>query len=126
VGKCGVIKKLLASLPGFAGCLTILYFGVSAIGALGSAETEIRRPLLVFGGATLAYAISGLLLIGIAWRRPRPTLHLLAAALGILAISVWIFSSLDCGIVSGLEWASVIALAVVAFFVWLSVRLLSR
>jgi len=121
-----VTKKLIFSLPGLAGCLPLLYLGGSAVvGALGSAENGNRWLLLFFAAATAVYGISGLVLIGVAWCRPGPQLHLVAAALGVFVVLVWIVGSLDYGSLSGLDWASVIALALLAFFVWFSVRLLS-
>ena len=119
-------RKLLAALLGFGGSLPFLYLGVSAVlGAIDWSEGD-RWLLLFLGAVSVLYGIASLMLIGLAWYRPSPRLHLVPAALGALLVCAWALASLDYGTLSGLEWASVIGLATMAGLVWCSVRVLSR
>lgn len=85
-------------------------------------QAGIETAAVVFGVATLLYGVISLALLALAWGKPNKHLALWVFVIAGAFLLFQLAVSLDLGIISGLEWAALLLVAVMLSANWKAVR----
>jgi len=97
-----------------------------AYGGLIASSQEAPIWIIIFGVVTTIYGLSSLVILFLAWRRYGKKTTKAITNLTIGYIAVFILSSLDVGMVSGLEFAGIVIVGIMLSVNWLAVSVVVK
>lgn len=85
-------------------------------------QSELETGVLAVAAVTLLYGVFSLVLLVLAWAKPNKHLALWALLAAGAFLLFQFAVSLDLGIISGLEWAALLLVALLLSANWIGVR----
>jgi hypothetical protein len=104
----------------------IVSIAFAAFGTLLTLASDDELFIRGSGVFSIIYGVAGLAALALAWLRPFRGLASVAGTLAAIQVVLFVIGSLDLGMISGLEAASIIVAAFAVSVNWYAVHLLVR
>jgi len=114
--RSNIITSTLLSIASFIVSCVFVFYGTGIL-----LSEEVPKWIIAFAIVAAAYGFSSLAILIMAWRRYGTRAKIIISYLAIGFMVVFVFGSLDVGMVSGLEVAGLLLVGVMLFINWLAV-----
>jgi hypothetical protein len=105
------LLAIILSVASFATSAVFCWLGVTYLSLAAGEEL-----IILLGAFVLAYGITSIFLLGMAWWRPKPKLRLISQWAAAAVLALWVAGSMDSWRISGHEAWSILGIALLLFF----------